>query len=101
MRIGPNNIRNDRVQYRQAKNENRKPIDVDTPLHPAPAASIAATANGSHTFLITTFGKPFTSNSFGNKFKDWCCQADLPHCSAHGTRKATATALAERGSNGA
>ena len=35
------------------------------------------------------------ANGFGNKFKDWCRQADLPHCSAHGIRKATATALAD------
>jgi integrase len=41
-------------------------------------------------------GKPFTANGFGNK-KDWCRQADLPHCSAHGVRKATSTALAEAG----
>jgi integrase/recombinase XerD len=49
------------------------------------------------TFLITEYGKPFTANGFGNKFKDWCRQADLPHCSAHGVRKATSTALAEAG----
>jgi integrase/recombinase XerD len=47
--------------------------------------------------LITEYGKPFTANGFGNKFKDWCRQADLPHCSAHGVRKATSTALAEAG----
>ncbi len=49
------------------------------------------------TFMSTEYGKPFTANGFGNKFKDWCRQADLPHCSAHGVRKATATALAEAG----
>jgi integrase/recombinase XerD len=47
------------------------------------------------TFLLTEYGKPFTANGFGNKFKDWRRQADLPHCLAHGVRKATATALAE------
>jgi integrase len=47
--------------------------------------------------LITEYGKPFTANGFGNKFKDWCRQADLPHCSAHGVRKAISTALAEAG----
>jgi integrase/recombinase XerD len=40
---------------------------------------------------------PFTANGFGNKFKDWCRQANLPHCSAHGVRKATSTAPAEAG----
>jgi integrase len=47
--------------------------------------------------LITEYGKPFTANGFGNKFKEWCRQAGLPHCSAHGVRKATSTALAESG----
>ena len=49
------------------------------------------------TYLVTEFGKPHTPNGFGNKFKDWCRQADLPHCSAHGLRKAAAARLAERG----
>ena len=97
VRIGPDHFRNGRVQYRQAKNEHRNPIDIDIPLHPELEASIAATVTGTKTFLLTGFGKAFTANGFGGKFKDWCRQADLPHCSAHGIRKATATALAENG----
>jgi integrase/recombinase XerD len=73
------------------------PIDIDIPLHPALQASIEAAKIGNLTFLITEFGKPFTANGFGGKFKDWCRQANLPHCSAHGVRKATATELAESG----
>jgi len=97
-RLGRQHIRNGRVQFRQAKNEHRNPIDIDIPLHPEFAASIAASKTETNlTFLITEFGRPFTANGFGNKFKDWCRQADLPHCSAHGLRKATTTALAEAG----
>jgi integrase/recombinase XerD len=67
-------------------------------LHPALAGSIAAAKVSTNmTFLLTEFGKPFTANGFGNKFKDWCRQANLPHCSAHGVRKATSTALADAG----
>jgi hypothetical protein len=55
----------------------------------------AAKVTTNMTFLLTEYGKPFTANGFGNKFKDWCRQADLPHCSAHGVRKAASTALAE------
>ncbi|GAB1717057.1 MAG: phage integrase [Nitrobacter sp.] len=97
VRIGPEHIHGGRVTYRQAKNEDRNPVDLDIPLHPDLEASIAAAtrSDGSKTFLLTEFGKAFTANGFGNKFKDWCRQADLPHCSAHGIRKATATALAE------
>jgi integrase/recombinase XerD len=94
-RLGRQHIRDGRVKFRQAKNEHRNPIDI--PLHPELKASIEASAVGNMTLLITEYGKPFTANGFGNKFKDWCRQADLPHCSAHGVRKATSTALAEAG----
>jgi integrase len=49
------------------------------------------------TFLTTQFGKPFTSNGFGNWFRDQCNAAGLPRCSAHGLRKAAARWLAEAG----
>ena len=48
-------------------------------------------------FLITAFGKPFTPAGFGNAMRDWCDQANLHHCPAHGLRKACATALTEVG----
>ncbi|CCE08065.1 Phage integrase family protein [Bradyrhizobium sp. STM 3843] len=97
-RLGRQHVRDGRIRFRQAKNEHRSPIDIDIPMHPALAESIAAAnVGGKMTFLLTEFGKPFTANGFGNKFKDWCRQADLPHCSAHGIRKATLTALAEAG----
>ena len=49
------------------------------------------------TFLVTEYGQPFTSNGFGNRFKEWCRDAGLPHCSAHGLRKAAATIAADNG----
>jgi site-specific recombinase XerD len=96
-RLGRQHVGDGRVRFRQAKNEHLNPIDIDIPLHPELAASIAATSVGNMTFLITEYGKPFTANGFGSKFKDWCRQANLPHCSAHGVRKATSVALAEAG----
>lgn len=97
-RLGRQHIRDGRIRFRQAKNEHRNPIDIDIPLHPVLAQSIAAAkVSANMTFLLSKFGKPFTTNGFGNKFKDWCRQADLPHCSAHGVRKATSTALADAG----
>lgn len=60
--------------------------------------SIDATAAGRMTYLVTAFGRPFTANGFGNWFKKRCKEAGLPaHCTAHGVRKASATALADRG----
>jgi integrase len=48
-------------------------------------------------YLETQFGNPFTGNGFGNRFRKWCDEAGLPHCSAHGLRKAGATIAAENG----
>jgi integrase/recombinase XerD len=97
VRLGPQHMRKGRVQYRQAKNEHRNPIDIDIPLHPDLADIIAATPSRHLTFLVTEYGRPFTAAGFGNRFRDWCNKANLPHCSAHGLRKATAAKLAERG----
>ena len=38
------------------------------PIVPALAAIIEASPIGKETYLGTSFGKPFTSNGFGNKF---------------------------------
>ncbi len=46
---------------------------------------------------MTEFGKPFTANGFGNRFRKWCDAASLPNCSAHGLRKAASARLAELG----
>ena len=51
------------------------------------------------TFLVTDFGRPFSAAGFGNKFRSWCDQAGLSHCSAHGLLKAAAARLAELGAS--
>ncbi len=97
VRLGPQHVRNARLKYTQAKNEHRNPVQMDIPLHDDLAAVIAATPSGHMTFLVTKQGKPFAPAGFGNWFRDQCDQAGLPHCSAHGLRKAAAARLAERG----
>ena len=52
---------------------------------------------GTTTWLVTDLGKPFSVAGFGNKMRQWCDQAGLPYCSAHGLRKAGATIAAENG----
>jgi len=50
------------------------------------------------TYLMTEYGKPFASAAaFGNKFRQWCNEADLNHLSAHGIRKSTGELLALEG----
>ena len=99
IRFGPQHVRGGRLQFRQAKNEHRRPIEMDIPIHPDLAKVLAETSTRHLTFLVTEYGKPFSVAGFGSKFRDWCDQAGLPHCSAHGLRKATATRLAERGAS--
>ena len=53
--------------------------------------------SGDLTYLVTDSGRPFSIKGFGNKFREWCDEAGLPHCSAHGIRKADASLAAEEG----
>jgi integrase len=107
-RLGPQHICEERlpdgstkkrIKYRLAKNEDREPVDMDIPLYPDLADIIDGTSSGHLTFLITNYGKPYTTGGFGNRFKDWCRQAGLPHCSCHGLRSAVACRLANRGAS--
>lgn len=91
--LGPQHVRDGVLSYRQRKTGAR----VSMPVHPVLAEVIVATASGHLTFLVTAAGKPFSSAGFGNLFRAWCNEAGLPHCSAHGLRKAQARRLAEAG----
>jgi hypothetical protein len=63
----------------------------ELPILPELRVLIDATTCGLFTYLVTSFGKPFTANGFGNRFRKWCNEAGLPpECSAHGCRKAGA-----------
>jgi integrase len=96
--FGPESVRDGWLVFVQHKNRNRKPVALEIPIRPELQEAIdRADLVGAETFLVTDYGRPFTSNGFGNKFRDWCDQAGLPHCSAHGLRKAAATRLAENG----
>jgi len=98
VRLGPQHLTDGRLRFTQAKNEHRRPVEMDIPVHPDLATIIAATPLVGHsTFLVTDYGQPVSAAGFGNKFREWCDQAGLSHCSAHGLRKATAARLAERG----
>jgi integrase len=66
----------------------------EKPILPPLAAAIAAGPTGDLTFIETQYR---TANGFGGWFRDRCNEAGLPHCTAHGLRKAGATILAENG----
>ncbi|OWR18813.1 integrase [Brevundimonas diminuta] len=86
-------IARDRVTVRQGKTGQL----IDIPQHPRLQASLAASAIGHLVVLTTQHGKMYTPNGFGNWIKDAAVKAGLPHCSAHGLRKAQSRRLAEAG----
>jgi integrase len=91
--MGCQHLRNRVLTVRQQKTGAKLSI----PVHPTLQSILDDTVSNNLTFLTTQFGKPFTSNGFGNWFRDQCNAAGLPQCSAHGLRKAAARRLAEAG----
>jgi integrase len=94
VRMGWQHVQGDCIAVRQEKTNTLLLIPINAPL----AAALAALPRTNMTFLVTEAGKPFTSASFGDFFRDCCREAGLPkHCAAHGLRKAAATRLANAG----
>jgi len=96
VRFGPQHCRDGRIQIWQEKTQKEAWLPEPPQLT---EAIVAMPAVGMTTFLVTTFGKPFTRAGFGNWFRRQCDAAGLPHCSLHGLRKATARRLAEDGAS--
>jgi integrase len=93
VRMGPQHISGGILSVRQQKTGTALAI----PVHPALAEIIAASNCGNPAFLVTAHGAPFSTAGFGNLFREWCDEAELPGCSAHGLRKAACRRLAELG----
>ena len=69
------------------------------PILPPLRAILNASSLGTGTWLETAFGKSYSAAGFGNTFKDWCNEADLPRCNCHGLRKIGAVRAAEAGAS--
>ena len=93
VKMGPQHTRGGMAQVRQQKTGTMLAI----PQHPELTRILAATPSEHLHFLTTAYGKPFTAAGFGNWFRDRCDEAGLPHCAAHGLRKAACRRLAEAG----
>ena len=91
--MGPGSVRDTRLELTQEKTK----VFVSLPIMPGLAESILATPTAGPIFVVTEFGKQFSVKGFGNKFRQWCDEAGLPNCSAHGLRKAAARRFAEAG----
>lgn len=97
VQFGRQHVRDGWLVFMQHKARNSKPVRLELPIIPALQEAIDAAPTGDMAFLATDFGKPFTSNGFGNRFRKWCDDAGLKNCSVHGLRKAAASRLAELG----
>lgn len=92
--FGPGQLKNGQIIYRQGKTG----TELWLPAAPQLVEAIDAMHRiGFKTFLVTEYGKPFSRAGFGNKMREWCDEAGLPQCTAHGLRKAMARRLAESG----
>jgi len=71
---------------------------LPVPLHPDLSAALSAWPQRGERILLTSIGKPFTSNRFGNFMANKIADAGLPdRCVTHGLRNAAARRLAEAG----
>lgn len=98
VRMGPQHVHDGKTITVRAQKTSRTTGKVlQIPIHPSLAEVMAATPTEHLTFLTTAAGAPFTAAGFGNTFREYCDQAGLPQCSAHGLRKAQCRRLAEAG----
>lgn len=93
--LGKQHVRNGKIRFVPRKTLYKRRTVSTKPILPILADVIARSPCGALTFLETDQGKPFTDNGFGGWFRDRCNEAKLPHCSAHGLRKAGATFAAQ------
>lgn len=94
VKLGKAQIQNGRLPIIQAKGGAELWVAVAPQLLEAIVAMKPADTSPFF-FLKTRRGGPFTKESFGSFFKDACVAAGLPHCTAHGLRKATLRRLAD------
>ena len=92
---GPDNLDGDTIKLVPQKGSKNELLVL--PITRALMDALRDVPEGHDTFLTTEYGKPFSSNGFGNKMRDWCNAAGLKQCSSHGLRKSAATVLAEAG----
>jgi integrase len=97
VQFGRQHVKDGWLHFTQFKNRERKPVTLSLPIIDELQKIIDTSPVGDLAFLVTDYGRPFTTNGFGNKFRQWCNEANLPHCASHGLRKAAAVRLAELG----
>lgn len=98
VQLGPQMERNGDLHFVEAKNRDNKPKHREIPILPPLRSEMDANPSGHLAYIVTEYGRPYASpKAFANWFKRQCVAAGLPHCTAHGLRKAGATFAAEQG----
>lgn len=97
VRLGPQHVKDGWIKFTPKKTSSTTGKTLELPLLAVLHEVIKATPTGAETFLVTSRGKSFTTNGFGNWFRDRCDEAGLPQCTSHGLRKAGAKIAAENG----
>lgn len=95
--IGRQHIADGWLHFRPSKTSRTSGIEVDVPILPALQEILDAAPAGNMTYLTTHQHRPYSARGLSNRMRDWCDEAGLPQCSAHGLRKAGATIAAENG----
>lgn len=93
--MGWQNVKDGRIRYKRGKTG----VEADLPIMPDLAEALAIVPRDQLLFLTHGKGRGYAPESLGNWFRLQCVAAGLPHCSAHGLRKAGATRLADAGAS--
>lgn len=92
VRLGPQHVSGGLLAGRDQKTGKAWQLPIARQLQQA----IDAMPSSNHLcFIPSERGRAYSAASFGNQFRIWCNQAGLPHCSAHGLRKAISRRMAE------
>jgi integrase len=97
IRWGRQHVKDGALQFVQQKNERRSHKQMRITILPQLWEALETVPRDQMTFLMTRYGKPFTSSGFGVWFREVCDEAGLQGYSAHGLRKALQTIGADQG----
>ena len=75
VKLGWQNLKGDRLQYRRQKTEGVSTVLIDIPVHPELRKVLDTLPNDKLTFLETRGGRSRTANGLGTAMRKWCDDA--------------------------
>jgi len=97
--LGRQHVRNGMLIYLIYR-RHKTGVLVEIPILPDLRAVIDQMAGDNLAFIATDRGTPYTKESFGNMFRQWCKEAGIPNgYSMHGSRKYAAALRADLGAS--